>query len=369
MGSLQQYRLNVACLQRLFEHFKSKHYQNIGPIYRDSAIMIDELDQFEEIPRGYYEKIDKGFYRIHKTADGSFFQYTVGPQSFKQFLHPVRRKLWTAKSENGTFRVENEETEHQPKVFWGIRSCDLSSIHVLDKVFFNQKFRNNYYEDARKNLVLIAVNCGKPSANCFCTTMDTGPKAKSGFDFALTEVLSENEHFFICECGNDNAVELCEELGFKAAEKEDIQAAKKILDNSAKSMEKRMSPKNVAKTLKENLEHKHWAKVHEKCLACANCTMVCPTCFCTATEDITDVSGDHSERWLRWDSCFHGDYSYIHGGVVRGSVKSRYRQWLTHKLSNWYDQFGTSGCVGCGRCITWCPVGIDLTEEVKALQS
>ena len=111
-----------------------------------------------------------------------------------------------------------------------------------------------------------------------------------------------------------------------------------------------------------------WDDVAARCLTCGNCTLACPTCFCTSVEDSSDLTGEHAERWELWDSCFDLDFSYLHGGSVRTSPKSRYRQWLTHKLGTWHDQFGSSGCVGCGRCIVWCPAGIDLTEEVKALR-
>jgi ferredoxin len=96
--------------------------------------------------------------------------------------------------------------------------------------------------------------------------------------------------------------------------------------------------------------------------------MVCPTCFCASVQETTDLSGEQVDRRRQWDSCFNFDFSYLNGGVVRDQVRSRYRQWLTHKLATWWDQFGLSGCVGCGRCITWCPVGIDLTQEVAALR-
>ena len=120
--------------------------------------------------------------------------------------------------------------------------------------------------------------------------------------------------------------------------------------------------------LYRNYDHPRWDEVAERCLTCGNCTMVCPTCFCTTVEDVTDLDGDHVERHQQWDSCFTVDYSHIHGGAVRGSSRSRYRQWMTHKLATWWDQFDSSGCVGCGRCITWCPVGIDLTEEARAIR-
>jgi ferredoxin len=118
-----------------------------------------------------------------------------------------------------------------------------------------------------------------------------------------------------------------------------------------------------------NLEHPRWDEVSQRCLTCGNCTLVCPTCFCSTVEDVTDLSGTETERTRRWDSCFSLDHSYIHGGSVRDSGRARYRQWMTHKLATWFDQFGSSGCVGCGRCITWCPVGIDITEEVRAIRA
>ena len=118
-----------------------------------------------------------------------------------------------------------------------------------------------------------------------------------------------------------------------------------------------------------NAESPIWDAVAERCLSCTNCTAVCPTCFCTSVEDVTDLSGDVAGRERVWDSCFNADFSYIHGGTVRGSTRSRYRQWMTHKLGSWIDQFGMSGCVGCGRCITWCPAAIDITEEAAALRA
>jgi ferredoxin len=129
-----------------------------------------------------------------------------------------------------------------------------------------------------------------------------------------------------------------------------------------------METRGIHDLLYQNFEHPRWDEIAARCLSCGNCTMVCPTCFCTNVEDVSDVTGHRAERWRRWDSCFTMSFSYIHGGSVRTSAKARFRQWMTHKLASWIDQFGTTGCVGCGRCIAWCPVGIDLTEEAQALR-
>ena len=138
---------------------------------------------------------------------------------------------------------------------------------------------------------------------------------------------------------------------------------------TARSMGRTLDTDGIKELLYGSYEHRRWDDVAARCLACANCTLVCPTCFCATVEDVTDLTGDHAERWRRWDSCFTLEHSYLHGGSVRTSTRARYRQWLTHKLATWIDQFGTSGCVGCGRCITWCPVAIDITAEVAAIRA
>jgi formate hydrogenlyase subunit 6/NADH:ubiquinone oxidoreductase subunit I len=199
--------------------------------------------------------------------------------------------------------------------------------------------------------------------------MGTGPKARRGFDLALTELLDEQGHRFLVEVGTEAGAALVERLDLPDADDETRRAAEREVSDNARSMTRWLDTTDLRGAVLQNLEHPRWDDVASRCLACTNCTMVCPTCFCTTVEDSTNVAGDEAERSKRWDSCFSEDFSYVAGGSVRASIKSRYRQWLSHKLVTWVDQFGSSGCVGCGRCITWCPVGIDLTEEVRALQS
>ncbi len=362
-----KYRINTKQLSFIFNYLTESQFQNIGPKFRDGAVMLDHLSSLDEIPRGCYEDTGKGSYRLARNKDGSFFQYTLGPQSFKRFLHPPRRKLWGAKKNENGFTIETGDPVPQKMAFWGVRSCEISAIEILDRIFLKEDYVNKWYQKAREELFIIAVGCTRPASNCFCVAANTGPQPKSNFDISLIESYGE-DHYFILEIGSDKGAHLVDDLNLKKAKTGDIDQCNAMIASATDQMNKPFDSAAAAVLLKNNPEHPQWDDVATRCLACANCTMVCPTCFCTATEDITDLSGDHTERWLRWDPCFNGGFSYIHGGPIQRSIKSRYRQWMTHKLSRWYDQFGTSGCVGCGRCITWCPVGIDLTEELLAMK-
>jgi ferredoxin len=192
--------------------------------------------------------------------------------------------------------------------------------------------------------------------------------ARTGYDLALTEILENDRHEFLVEIGTERGSDVARELPTRPATEGDTSAAHRMVDRAISQMGRTMDVDGIKDLLYRNMEHPRWENVAARCLSCANCTMVCPTCFCSTVEDVTDLTGDHSERWRRWDSCFTAAHSYVHGGAVRPTTLSRYRQWMTHKLATWIDQFETSGCVGCGRCITWCPVGIDITEEVRAIR-
>ena len=185
---------------------------------------------------------------------------------------------------------------------------------------------------------------------------------------ALTEIAGDGDPTFLVETGTEVGRDLLAEVPHREATGDEIATGEAVVDKTVASMGREMQVDDVHDLLMRNLEHSRWDDVAERCLTCGNCTMVCPTCFCTTVEDSSDLTGTETSRTRRWDSCFTMDFSYLHGGSVRSSTRSRYRQWMTHKLATWYDQFGTSGCVGCGRCITWCPVGIDITEEVRAIR-
>ncbi len=355
-------------LQDLFLTLTNKGYQVVGPTIRDYAIVYDTLTSVTDLPIGYTDEQDGGTYRLKKRSDQAMFGYVVGPQSWKKFLFPPVMKLWQARREGNSFEVIPENNEVPKLAFLGVRSCELHAISIQDKVFMRTDYIDPTYQSRRNNLCIIAINCGQAGGTCFCTSMGTGPKATADFDLALTEVLEKDLHYFVVEVGTQLGSELMQTIPHREASPNDIQKAEDIIASTAQNMGRSMNTEGIKDLLYSNLNHQRWDDVASRCLTCANCTMVCPTCFCTTVEDVTDLTGEQAERWRKWDSCFTMDFSYIFGGSIRASSKSRYRQWMTHKLASWIDQFGTSGCVGCGRCITWCPVGIDITEEVRAIR-
>jgi len=236
-------------------------------------------------------------------------------------------------------------------------------------VLIGGAFRDQSYAARREGAFIVAVNCTTAGATCFCVSMGTGPRVQAGYDLALTELLNDGRHEFLVEIGSARGDEVIAQIPSRRAGDAQRQAAADASARAAAQMGRQLDTTGVRELLLNNLEHPRWDRVAERCLACGNCTMVCPTCFCTTVEDYTDLAGAAAQRVRTWDSCYTLEFSHLHGGSVRSSIKSRYRQWLTHKIATWWDQFGTSGCVGCGRCITWCPVGIDLTEEVAAIRA
>jgi len=341
----------------------------LGPTLRDGAIVYDELDSAADLPIGWTDRQDGGSYRVERRADEARFGFAVGPQSWKRFLFPPEVRMWRARRNgNGAPVVREEPVDETPLAFIGVRSCELHAIEIQDRVFIGGKHVDRDYAARRDGAFLVAVNCYEPGGTCFCTSMGTGPRVQSGYDLVLTELL-DGEHRLLVEAGSERGAEVMAELQGRAVAEADRAAADASIESAAQRMGRTMDTHDIRDLLMRNLEHPRWDDVASRCLSCGNCTLVCPTCFCSSVEDTTDLSGDEAERWRVWDTCFSVDYSYIHGGSIRPTGRSRYRQWMTHKLGTWFDQFGSSGCVGCGRCITWCPVAIDITEEVEAIRA
>ena len=354
-------------------------YRTVGPRVVDGAIVYGDLEGAEDLSHGYIDSQDGGYYRLVQDRQAGVFDFVVGPNSLKNYVFPPRDTVLRADRTDDTWEYSSPETPSERIAVIGVRSCDLHALAISDRVFLEGPYVDPAYQARRDNLFLVAVNCRRAAATCFCHSMNTGPAVSGGADLTLSEL----EDSFVIAAGSEQGEQFLSDGNWPTCPDEIIKEAKAQSERLAAEMHSRtevsttangahrqrsLDTHDIRDLLLGNLDHKRWEEVGQRCLACANCTMVCPTCFCSTVEEVTDLTGDHVTRERSWASCFTSEHSYMNTGTVRKSVASQYRQWLTHKLASWHDQFDTSGCTGCGRCITWCPVGIDLTEEVSAIR-
>ncbi|GAA1510034.1 4Fe-4S dicluster domain-containing protein [Sphaerisporangium rubeum] len=348
-------------LAPLITALRAAGYTVVGPTVKDGAVRMAEIESAAELPAGVGDAQEPGAYRLTERDDEMIFGYAASPDSAKRWTQPPRLTLVRARGEE----FEEVEPEAPRVALLGLRACDLAAIAVQDRVFLG-RHPDGAYRRRREALFLAAVNCAVPGGTCFCASMGTGPKATAGYDLAITELASP--HRFLIEPGGDRGAAVLAAVPHGPATDCDHAAALEVSRTAAAHMGRSVDVSGVQQWLPAAHDHPRWADVASRCLSCTNCTMICPTCFCTTMEDITDLSGDVAERSERWDSCFTLDFTELGGAPVRGTALARYRQWLTHKFATWYDQFGVSGCVGCGRCVTWCPTGIDVTEELTCIR-
>ena len=358
----------TAQFQQLLDLIKSHGYKLLGPTVRDDAIIYDELRSAQDLPIGWGDEQEAGYYRIKRRSDQAFFGYNLGQHSWKQFLFPPYEKLWSATKNDKLIVFQETQAAHEKMAFIGVRACEIQAIFVQDKVFKHPTATYQQYQQRRDNTFILAVNCTTAANTCFCVSMQTGPEVTFGYDLALTEVIDAQHHYFLLSSGTKFGETLCKTLALQPASDAQCQLAQTLVEQTKEKMKRHVDNAHVHSVLMQSWNSQQWDKVAERCINCANCTLVCPTCFCSNTEDKVSLDATQVERWQSWDSCFNLSHSYMHGGSVRASAQSRYRQWLTHKFGTWWDQFDVSGCVGCGRCIAWCPVGIDVTEELQQLK-
>lgn len=349
-------------LAGLIGALQRRGFQVIAPVLRDSAINWQPVESADDLPRAWTAKQSPGMYRVEPREDDAYFGYAVGPASLKRYLHTPEAQILAVESNGNPFHILENRDQPARRAFIGVRACDIAAVERLDRVLLEDRYPDILYRRNRESIFLVAVSCTDPSSSCFCTSMGTGPEVQSGYDLLLTEVMDAGAHHFTVRAGSEHGREVMAELEHRPASEEVSRAAAKAIAAGRAKITRRLDTAGLREALYDHFEHPEWERVAAKCYGCGNCTQVCPTCFCVTVEDSSDVDGRRAERTRKWDSCFTLSYSYIHGGSVRQSAKARFRQWVTHKFAAWHDQFGTSGCSGCGRCITWCPAGIDVTE-------
>jgi sulfhydrogenase subunit beta (sulfur reductase) len=361
--------INKPQLDRLISRLAQMGYEVVGPQVKDSAIVHGTIKEISELPVGMECEQKPGRYQLITAGHQNYFDITNGPHSWKQYFFPPKSTLMQFYKDNGNgeWRV-GSDSENVPRfALLGVRPCDLAAIHVQDKVFIREEWCDPIYRERRSVAFIIAVNCMEPCGTCFCASMGTGPRADGGFDLCLTEL----ENYFLIEIGSEagRMAVGSADLSWQPAGAFLLQTAQEGFDAARRKMGVELvNPESLREQLLSNLNHPEWDEVSKRCLSCGSCTQVCPTCFCWDTYDNTLLPGDRISRERVWDSCFNPDYSYVFGGNTRSTTKARYRQWLTHKFASWYAQFDTAGCVGCGRCITWCPAEIDHVEEINTIR-
>ncbi len=363
-------------LDELVKAVVARGFRAVGPTVADGAITLREIDGAADLPSGWQDRQAPGHYDLTRTGSRRLFDWAVGPQSVKAEVFPPKATIWRAKPPE--YQVEEVPDGAAPVAVIGARPCDLAALGVLGRALDGAPVADPTYHRRRRAAFLVAVECTRPASTCFCVAMGTGPGVAQGFDIALTELdasggpdggsAESRDPRYLARAGSQVGRDVLSGLPQWPASEEDRSERVALLARAGSRMGRSVDTSGLPELLARNLGSRRWDEVAERCLACGNCTSVCPTCFCTNLEDTTDLQGT-VERRRTWASCSDLAYSYVHGGPVRSSIKSRYRQWATHKFSWWWDQFGVSGCVGCGRCITWCPAGIDITEEIAALRA
>jgi sulfhydrogenase subunit beta (sulfur reductase) len=354
-------------LDSILDALRASGYRTLGPVVREGAITIGEIESTADLPEGWHDAQGPGSYRLEQGPDEALFSWAVGPHSLKSELFPSRSVLWRGTLQGDRVVFEQERHDRAPVAFFGARPCEVAALAILDRVLGAGGAAAPAYSSRRDGAFIVAAECGSPSGSCFCASMGTGPAASTGFDLALTELLDGGQRFVV-RVGSQAGADVLEQVPCREATAEDLASREAVVSEAEQRMGRTLDTDDLPAMLARNIDNPHWDDVAARCLACGNCTLVCPTCFCSTVSDTSGLDGS-LERTMTWSSCFDLQHSYLHGGSVRSSTRSRYRQWLTHKLSTWHDQFGTSGCVGCGRCVTWCPVGIDITAEAAAIRA
>jgi len=374
VGSTRQsvrYYLPKLGLEQLVKTLHDEGYTVIAPRVHDDVIRMQPIQSADQIARGVRDQQEGGRYRLTPDDDRIWFDYTVGPDSPRRFFFPPEQRLFSLTVKGEAFEVTQSAPQAPKLAFIGVRACDLAAMAIQDRVFGVATDRRMYrcesdsfYRRARQQSLMIAVNCTRPGGTCFCDSMNTGPEAREGFDLALTELKGG----FVVKIGSPKGQALIDKLPARGPTESEVELADLKMGNAVQRMGRTLTTEGLAETLAQAVEHPHWNEVAKRCLSCANCTLVCPTCFCSTVLDSNDLATGEVSRTRYWGSCYTHQFTFTTAGPTRTSIRGRYRHWMRHKLSTWWEQFGVSGCVGCGRCITWCPVGIDITEEAAAIQ-
>ncbi len=348
--------------EQLYQALKDEGYQVVGPTEKQGAIQFEHINNFEQLPWGRQEQVEPGSYQLKQAQENRCFQWNTGPQSFKPYLFSPTQMLWTGDETDDGLVFKQVEPTATPLAFIGVRSCDIAALYLQDKHFMHSQYPDVWYTQQREQMFIVAVNCSQSAATCFCASTGDGPEASFGFDLLLDEI----DYGYLLLAKSEKGNRVLSRLTTQEPAEEHLHQAQAQLQTAAKQ-ERSMPDAQTLKKLTEHLDDEQWLRIADRCLACGNCTSVCPTCFCSKQESEQELGSGQFQQVRYWDSCFSEQHGHIAGKNIRAEISQRYRQWVHHKLSAWQDQYLRSGCVGCGRCVIWCPAAIDLVAEVNQM--
>lgn len=337
----------------------------IGPVAENGAIGFRELHSAQDLPRGLRDVQTPGHYRLRQEEGCSRrFAWANPPQALKPLTFAPRETLWHSQQDaSGRLVFSLPDLPVPRTAILGVRACDLTALRLQEAHFLRAPHVDPFFSARRAALFLMAVHCSHPASTCFCASTGDGPVARSGFDLALTEL----EEGFLLAADSLAGEAVLADLRLASASTDQEAQALAQAEQAIRQQSRHLPQGLEDAPLQALLEHPHWETVGQRCLSCGNCTAVCPTCFCHVETEELSLDGTATTHLRQWDSCFTSGHAAMGSWQIRPATHLRYRQWLGHKLLFWPAQYGRSGCVGCGRCLTWCPVGIDLTVEIAAL--
>ena len=333
-------------------------------IKKDSFLkFIDALRSEHRVFGPVKERNYVAFREISSSTD-LFMEYqTTMLSPGKMFIYKPREDILKFRME-APVSIEEITPTIEKQVIVGIHPCDINAILYLDKTFLGV-FPDPFYKARRENTILIGLNCMQVSENCFCSSVGAGPflKAQAGYDMILTDFGED----YLVEIKHSKASELFTIKG-KEAGPDEWRVKSEKEETVLKSFKKVIDIDGLDDLFMKNLDHPVWTTTaDERCLSCSNCVMVCPTCFCYDIVDETSMDLKGVRRIRQLDACQDLRFAEVHAGNFRLRRASRLRQFVIHNL-NYTNQYGVIKTVGCGRCITWCPTKIDLTEMAKEIQ-
>lgn len=323
----------------LFVDFLSKDYKVYGPVKKGTEHVFGPINKASELQLDYRTTILPPKKLLHKPFETMFHFTTDGD-------------------------IKEKQKDEEKQVLLGVHPCDVNAIAVLDKAYMGE-YPDPYYQEKRKNTIIIALNCNTMGETCFCSLFGTGPALESKYDILMTDL--ENE--YLLEAGSKPGYDILEKLGVSAASSNAVAEKQNKVSILMKKMPKPISAEGLSKLLEKSFRHPIWDKLAKECLACGSCTMVCPTCFCYNVIDQIDLDIKNGQRQRVWDSCMMLEFGKVAmGGNFRKDRDARIKQRIYHKMKYMSEQFGMPGCVGCGRCIKTCIKKIDPRKIINELR-